>query len=165
MLIKKWPPIENLKMLQEFLGTTNYARPHAGPEYARIAAPLRPLLKPDAVWPMTAEQRKAVDQMKELLQESHILAVPDEAAAIEAASAWLAGLPPAGRAYELGADGCGYAIGGVFGQANLKGVLMILMYYSAHLSDTQQKYHPFRCLLYTSPSPRDATLSRMPSSA
>ena len=25
--------------------------------------------------------------------------------------------------------------------------------------------HAFRCLLYTSPSPRDATLSRMPSSA
>ena len=69
--IKKWPPIENLKMLQEFLGTTNYARPHAGPEYARIAAPLRPLLKPDAVWPMTAEQRKAVEQMKELLKEIH----------------------------------------------------------------------------------------------
>ena len=113
-----------------------------------MAAPLRPLLKPDAVWPMTAEQRKAVDQMKELLVESHILAVPDEAAAIEAASAWLAGLPPAGRAYELGADGCGYAIGGVFGQSDLKGVLMILMYYSAHLSDTQQKYHPFRQEFY-----------------
>ena len=26
-------------------------------------------------------------------------------------------------------------------------------------------YHPKLCLLYTSPSPRDATLSRMPSSA
>ena len=26
-------------------------------------------------------------------------------------------------------------------------------------------YHLFNCLLYTSPSPRDATLSRMPSSA
>ena len=25
--------------------------------------------------------------------------------------------------------------------------------------------HPYTCLLYTSPSPRDATLSRMPSSA
>ena len=28
----------------------------------------------------------------------------------------------------------------------------------------KDKKHPF-CLLYTSPSPRDATLSRMPSSA
>ena len=27
------------------------------------------------------------------------------------------------------------------------------------------KVHTFTCLLYTSPSPRDATLSRMPSSA
>ena len=29
----------------------------------------------------------------------------------------------------------------------------------------QIKYLPYTCLLYTSPSPRDATLSRMPSSA
>ena len=28
-----------------------------------------------------------------------------------------------------------------------------------------QDWHPKGCLLYTSPSPRDATLSRMPSSA
>ena len=35
------------------------------------------------------------------------------------------------------------------------------------LSDTgiQQEDRPYTCLLYTSPSPRDATLSRMPSSA
>ena len=39
-------------------------------------------------------------------------------------------------------------------------VIQIVMgWYNAHL-------HEFRiCLLYTSPSPRDATLSRMPSSA
>ena len=37
--IRKWPPIENLQMLQEFLGTANYGRPHAGPACARLAAP------------------------------------------------------------------------------------------------------------------------------
>ena len=31
--------------------------------------------------------------------------------------------------------------------------------------DRQEASHPHSCLLYTSPSPRDATLSRMPSSA
>ena len=31
--------------------------------------------------------------------------------------------------------------------------------------DYHYKYESGRCLLYTSPSPRDATLSRMPSSA
>ena len=31
--------------------------------------------------------------------------------------------------------------------------------------DTSQRHWEFTCLLYTSPSPRDATLSRMPSSA
>ena len=36
------------------------------------------------------------------------------------------------------------------------GALGVLAYYATHL---------YTCLLYTSPSPRDATLSRMPSSA
>ena len=31
--------------------------------------------------------------------------------------------------------------------------------------DTSEEAHDLYCLLYTSPSPRDATLSRMPSSA
>ena len=41
--------------------------------------------------------------------------------------------------------GCGYAIGGVFGQAHgvTKG-LMVLLYFSAHLSDNKQKWHPYR---------------------
>ena len=34
-----------------------------------------------------------------------------------------------------------------------------------HLADTLNCLMPESCLLYTSPSPRDATLSRMPSSA
>ena len=49
--IKNWPPVYTLKQLQEFLGTINYVRPHCGPEYCRVAAPLRPLLKKDAVFP------------------------------------------------------------------------------------------------------------------
>ena len=105
--IKKWPEIHNLKMLQEFLGTANYARAHAGPTYAKVAAPLRPQLRPNATWPMSAEQKAAIEGLKDLLEEPHTLAVPDARAAIEAAAAWLAGAAPAGRAYEMGADGCG----------------------------------------------------------
>ena len=33
------------------------------------------------------------------------------------------------------------------------------------MSDLEAREHVYGCLLYTSPSPRDATLSRMPSSA
>ena len=103
------------------------------------------MLKPGAVWPPNDEQQAAIQALKDVLVESHVLQVPDEAAAIEAATAWLAGLPPAGRAYEVGADGCGYAIGGVFGQANPgTKVLGVLMYFSAHLSSAQQKWHPYR---------------------
>ena len=122
------------------MGTANYGRPHAGPAYARLAAPLRPLLKPGAVWPPNEVLQAAIQALKDVLVESHVLQVPDEAAAIEAASACLAGLPPAGRAYEVGADGCGYVLGGVFGQANPKTkILGVLMYFSVHLSGAQQK--------------------------
>ena len=54
--------------------------------FARIADPLRTLLKPDAKFPMTKLQEKAVDDLKDLVEEDHVLAVPDEAAAIEAAA-------------------------------------------------------------------------------
>ncbi len=67
--IKKWPPIENLRMLHAFLGTANYARPHAGPAYARLAAPLRQLLKPNADWPMNASQLAAIEALKGALEE------------------------------------------------------------------------------------------------
>ena len=73
-----------------------------------------------------------------------MLAVPDEAAAIAAANAWLSGGPPTGRPYEIGADTSGYAIGGVTGQCSASnGKLRVLLYYSAHLSACQQNWHPF----------------------
>merc|ERR1712138_147008 len=54
--IKKWPPVYTLKQLQEFLGTVNYVRPHAGPEYSRVAEPLRALLRKTAVFPPNEKQ-------------------------------------------------------------------------------------------------------------
>ena len=136
--IKNWPPIYTLKQLQEFLGTINYVRPHCGPEYARIAEPLRALLKTGAQFPPNETQLEAIEGLKALVLEFHILCVPDEAAAIEAANAWLSGLPPAGRPYDVGADTSGYAIGGVCGQCDKKsGKLLPLPYCTAHLADHQ----------------------------
>ena len=94
---KKWPPIKDLKDLQSFLGTTKYVRPHAGPAYARVMAPSRALLKPDVLWPLNPDQLKSIQGLEDLLKETHTLAVPDEAAAIRAAAAWLAGASPEGR--------------------------------------------------------------------
>eukprot|EP00973_Karenia_brevis_P051836 7200946-Karenia_brevis.AAC.1 len=74
--------------------------------------------------------------------EHHRLCVPDEAAAIEAASAWLTGAPPAGRPHEIGADTSGYAIGGVCGQCDKNnGKLLALLYCTAHLADHQMHWH------------------------
>ena len=87
---------------RQFLGTTNYVRPHAGPTYAKVMHPLRALLKTDAVFPPNAEQLAAIEAMKKLVAEDHLLAVPDEQAAIIAARAWNCGDPPAGIPYEAG---------------------------------------------------------------
>ena len=142
--IKAWPSINNLKELQSFLGTANYVRPHMGPAYARIAHPLRPLMSPKGVFPMNKEQLDAIEGLKGLILEAHLLAVPDEGAAVEAAMAFVAGEPPRGRPYELGADTSKIATGGVMGQCQEKnGALLVLMYWSAPLSVGQSQWHPF----------------------
>ena len=131
--IKKWPPVNTLKDLQAFLGTANYVRAHAGPSYCRLSAPLRPVLKPGAAFPPNQEELKAIEDLKELIVEDHLLAVPDESAAIAAANAWLSGSPPAGRPYAMGAGTSGYAIGGVTGQCTTAdGKLRVLLHFSAH---------------------------------
>jgi hypothetical protein len=142
--IRNWPPINTLKDLQGFLGTASYVRAHAGPGYSRVAVPLRPLLPPGAVFPPNEEQKKAIEGLKQLVLEDHVLAVPDEAAAIAAANAWLSGELPTGRPYEMAADTTGYAIGSVAGQCTQdNGKLRVLLYFSAHLSPCQQNWHPF----------------------
>ena len=74
--------------------------------------------------------------------EHHTLCVPDEAAAIEASNAWLAGAPPAGRPYEAAADTSGYAIGGICGQCcPTNGKLLVLLYICQHLADHQTYWH------------------------
>ena len=56
----------------------------------------------------------------------------------------------------------GYVVGLDFGTDSVRAVLV-----NAHDGKTiDSEVHWYKsCLLYTSPSPRDATLSRMPSSA
>ena len=115
-----------------------------GAEYARIADPLRALLKPLADFPPNEKQLQAIEELKELVIEHHHLCVPDEAAAIEAANAWLSGAPPAGRPYETGADTSGYAIGGVCGQCDKDiGKLLPLLYFTTHLAAHQMHWHSF----------------------
>ena len=76
--------------------------------------------------------------------EYHVLAVPDEFAALTAANRWLSKAAPEGRPFELAADAPGYAIGAVVGQAiRDNGKLKVLGYYSVHLSLCQQTWHPF----------------------
>ena len=132
-----------MKHLQSFLGTINHVRAHAGPAYSRILAKIRSLLKPGATFPPSPEQLAAIEELKKLVIETHRLAVPDEAAAVEASAAWLAGEPPRGRPYEGGADTSKTAMGGVMGQCSeANGKLMVLMYWNALLSPAQSNWEP-----------------------
>ncbi len=129
--IRNWPPIRTLKDLPSFLGTTNYCQARMGPSNSLKMHPLKPLLGKDAVFPPNEVHQKAIEELKELAIEDHLLAVPNERAAMEAANAWQAGLPAASLPYEAGADTSKIAMGGAFGQAEEKdGRLRILMYWS-----------------------------------
>lgn len=100
-----------------------------------------PLLKPAASFPPNAGQLAATEAIKEWLIAGRLLTIPDEASALTASTAWLAG---AGRPYEMGADTSGNVIGAVAGQCNKdNGKLRVLLYFSAHLSQCQQNWHPF----------------------
>ena len=107
-------------------------------------APLRPLLKADAVWPASKEQLAAIEGLKGLVVEDHLSTVPNEQAAIIAARAWQNGDPPAGCPYEAGADTLKIAMGGLLGQASTPGgKLHVLMYWNAPLSPAQSQWPPF----------------------
>jgi hypothetical protein len=146
--IRNWPAVRTLKDLQSFLGTTNYLRPHMGPSYTRVMYPLKPLLGKDAeargLFPPNDEQLQAIEDLKGLAVENHLLAVPNERAAIEAAEAWMSGQPAAGSPFEGGVDTSKIAMGGVLGQAEFKGgPLRILLYWNLPLTAAQSQWHPF----------------------
>ena len=108
-------------------------------------APLRPLLKADAVFPPNQAQLDAIEMMKKLVVEDHMLAVPDERSASAAARAWMNGDVPIGCPCEAGADTSKIAMGGVLGQASEPGgIFHILMYWSAPLSPAQSQWHIFQ---------------------
>ena len=129
---------EYMRRLMHLLHIPAWLSAAAERAFTRVLHPLRALLKADAVFPPNAEQKKAIDAIKDLLVEEHQLAVPDEHAAVLASAAWLEGRPPEGRPYELGADTSKIAMGGVVGQcAADNGKLRVLMYWSAPLSPSQ----------------------------
>ena len=61
-----------------------------------VTNPLRDMLKKDAQSPPNEKQLQMIEALKSLVVETPRLAVPNEAAAIAAARAWMNGDPPAG---------------------------------------------------------------------
>lgn len=83
---------------------------------SRPTARLRTFLKPGLKFLPGADQLNAIESAKDLLVKDHLRAVPDEAAAITSASAWLADEPPDDTQYDMGADTSGFVTSAVTGQ-------------------------------------------------
>ena len=81
----------------------------SSPAFACKDAVLKGLFPPDD------GQLEAIEDLKGLVVEDHLLAVPDERAAIEAANAWMTGEPARGLPYEGGAGTSKIAMGGGLG--------------------------------------------------
>ncbi|CAI5473134.1 unnamed protein product [Closterium sp. Yama58-4] len=74
--VKKWKFPENVKELQQFLGFANYYNRFV-PQYAKIAAPLKDLLKKDTPFKQGAPHQQAMEQLQTALTTAPVLILPD----------------------------------------------------------------------------------------
>ena len=148
------------ELLQRFLGCVNFYHRFV-PHLAAILAPLHALVssvatqKAPLVW--TEEHVRAFSRAKSALSDAVMLSHP------------IPGAPLA-----LTTDASDVAVGAVLSQGPYTSSPSPLAFFSKKLSAAEKNYSAFdkellavylACLLYTSPSPRDLSTSRMPSSA
>ncbi len=74
--IQEFPTPSNVKALRSFLGLASWYRRFVE-GFAKIAAPLRTLLKKDAKWEWGPQQANSFDELKRFLCTTPILACPD----------------------------------------------------------------------------------------
>ena len=105
----------------------------------------------------TAQCELTFHKLKEICSDTPILAYADYS-----------------KYFKVHTDASEQGLGAVLYQDQDDGTTRVIAYASRNLSKSEKRYHSSKleflalkwsCLLYTSPSPRDATLSRMPSSA
>lgn len=123
--INRMPPPKSIKELKSFLGCTSWWRKYI-PHYARICAPLRPLLKAGRFSPLSPEQLSAIDQLKSCLVRAPVLRHPDFE-----------------KPFRLCTDGSPTGIGAVLLQLGEDGKEHAVSYFSRSLTEAQQGYPQF----------------------
>lgn len=96
--IKEWKPPTKVTKLRSFIGLVNYYRRFIKGYYAR-AAPLTDLLKKNKMWEWIEKCQKAFEDMKAMVMEEPVLALPDYL-----------------KRFEVHTDASDFAIGGVLMQ-------------------------------------------------
>ena len=136
--LRHWPPVTNLKQLQEFMGFLNFIAKHAGPNFHTAMSALRPWLKPATPWPWSKEAQSAFECLKTIVCAGHVLHKFDEAAARRG-----------DRPAEQIVDVSGTAIGGVLVQMNEEFTAFNpVAYYSEALDAAKQVWHASKQELY-----------------
>ncbi|GJP66599.1 hypothetical protein CLOP_g23514 [Closterium sp. NIES-67] len=74
--VRTWKTPEKVKELQQILGFANYYNRFV-PQYAKIAAPLRNLLKKNTPYKWEPKHQEAVQQLKQALTSAPVLILPD----------------------------------------------------------------------------------------
>ena len=138
--VKNFAPLKELKHLQQFLGCTNWLRPHLAIQYPHAVKVLSPFMREGAVFPPEgigngippSEADKAVQAIKLMACEMIKLSVLDEAAALSGE-----------RPLEQVADSSGIAWGGTCLQmcADLT-KFNVLLTAGKGLTPPQQSWHP-----------------------
>ena len=159
------PAPRDVSELKSFLGMVNYYGKFL-PNIATLLAPLYRLLRKETAWQWGKEQRHAFEEVKKLLKSPNLLIHFD-----------------GDKPLVLACDASPYGVGAVLSHHLEDGTEKPIAFVSRTLAPVEKNYshldkealviifgikhfHQYiYCLLYTSPSPRDATLSRMPSSA
>ena len=141
--VAEYPRPGDVHQLRSFLGMCNYFRKFVR-GHAQMVKPLTDMMKKGvnfaATWDQSAND--AFGNIKKALTTTPVLRLPD----------WRSEKP-----FHLYCDASYNGVGGVLLQQG-----QLVAFESKHLIAAELNYP---CLLYTSPSPRDGLLSRMPSSA
>ncbi|GMF62295.1 unnamed protein product [Phytophthora fragariaefolia] len=108
--------------LRKWLGLANYLHKYSA-NYAETARPLTNLLKKDAVWSWTSEAQQAFEAIKNSLQSTPILALPDE-----------------DRPFSVVCDASNFAIGCPLLQANAEGSKRVVSFQLRQLKAAEKNY-------------------------
>jgi hypothetical protein len=125
--VRNWPPPTNVTEVRKFLGFTGYYR-YFIKDYSKIAKPLLLLTHNTTPWHWDDEQKKAFEQLRDLMCQQPVLKQPDFT-----------------KPFAVFTDASAYGVGAILSQeggpnAQNRTKHHPVTYYSATFTETEQNY-------------------------